>query len=137
MVKLFHGKYKKAYRHTSDNGRPRGVHLIIAEQVLGRPMPKGAGVHHVDGDGHNNAHRNLVIYPTQAYHLLLHKRQRAFNGCGNANWIKCDLCKQWDDPTNLRLSQGKNSRSPNGRHLSCDAKYARDKRAERRLANIS
>jgi hypothetical protein len=55
-------------------------HILIAEQVLGRPLPqygKGDGrnvvVHHIDGDKQNNARTNLLIC-THAYHTSLHHR---------------------------------------------------------------
>ena len=51
------------------------LHVLRAEKALGHPLPKGAVVHHVDGDvGNPNA--RLVICQDQAYHLLLHRRAR-------------------------------------------------------------
>lgn len=50
-------------------------HVLIAEKALGKPLPKGAVVHHVDGDPAGNRKPwNLVICPDQDYHLLLHRR---------------------------------------------------------------
>ena len=54
-------------------------HRIIAENVLGKKLPKGSQVHHVDGDKTNNANSNLVICPNAGYHSLLHKRARAYD----------------------------------------------------------
>jgi hypothetical protein len=73
----------------------------IAEKAFGKPLPKGAVVHHVDLDPTNNAPTNLVVCPSHAYHNLLHQRQRAFDACGRYDWLKCQFCKQYDDPTNL------------------------------------
>jgi hypothetical protein len=78
-------------------------HLVVAERALGRPLPEGAEVHHVDENKANNAGNNLVICPDAAYHRLLHQRMRAIDVCGNANWRKCSVCKAYDDPANLYI----------------------------------
>lgn len=50
------------------------VHTAIAEKVLGRKLKKNNEVvHHIDGNGLNNLHNNLLIC-TQAYHTWLHRR---------------------------------------------------------------
>jgi hypothetical protein len=56
--------------------RRKREHVAIAEQVLGRPLPKGACVHHIDGNKANNSHDNLVICENQTYHFLLHSRAK-------------------------------------------------------------
>lgn len=58
------------------NGRFCREHTFIAEQALGKRLPPGALVHHVDGDELNNDPANLVICPDRGYHNLLHKRTR-------------------------------------------------------------
>lgn len=87
------------YRKVGNNNE----HILVAERALGRPLPKGAIVHHVDLDGRNNHQSNLVICQDQAFHMLLHKRQRAQDACGNANYLKCEKCKQWDDPGTMYI----------------------------------
>lgn len=59
------------------NGKPKYEHIILAEIALGKPLPKGAVVHHMNNEPWDN-HKpfNLVICPDQAYHMLLHKRAR-------------------------------------------------------------
>lgn len=94
-------------------------HIAIAEKAIGRTMPKGAQVHHVNGDRGDNTNSNLVICQDSAYHQLLHKRERAFDACGNADYLKCPHCKQWDSPTNMYVS-------PNGatqEHRYCGNEY--------------
>lgn len=81
----------------------RRVHVLMAEKALGGPLPKGAVVHHVDGDGANNEAGNLVICPSQKYHALLHYRTQALQESGNANYKRCKFCKAWGDDSNLHL----------------------------------
>jgi hypothetical protein len=52
-------------------------HIHLAEKALGKPLPKGAVVHHMNGIKYDNeTPYNLVICPDQSYHMLLHKRAR-------------------------------------------------------------
>ena len=51
-------------------------HRVIAERALGKFLPVDAIVHHVNGNGHDNRPRNLVICENIAYHSLLHARAR-------------------------------------------------------------
>ena len=51
-------------------------HVWLAEKVLGKRLPVGAIVHHVNGKPADNRLKNLVICPDQAYHLLLHRRSK-------------------------------------------------------------
>lgn len=75
--------------------RTRRVHVLIAESVLGRPLPKGAQVHHVNGNRRDNRHQNLVVCDSVGYHALLHQRQRALAACGHADWATCPYCHQY------------------------------------------
>ena len=84
------------------------MHTHIAEQALGRPLPKGAEIHHVDGDGHNYHGTNLVICPNHAYHAMLHRRERALASCGHADWVKCRICGCYDDPSSMQSCQRAN-----------------------------
>lgn len=112
------------------------MHIVIAETVLGKPLPKGALVHHFDGNGHNNEHTNLVVCPSQAYHMLLHVRQRALDQCGNANWIKCVRCGFYDDPQSLYLYTPKDQKMPRGEHMACNVAYKKRRHKEKRRVAI-
>ena len=99
--------------------RRKGEHVRVAESVLGKPLPPGAIVHHVDGDKVGNRPGNLVICPDRAYHNLIHARERALDACGNANWLKCPFCKKYDDPENLYVYPNKRA----GKHQECYRRY--------------
>lgn len=58
------------YKRCSQN------HRTVVEGILGKPLPKGSVVHHIDGDTKNNVPSNLVVLPNEAYHKALHARQR-------------------------------------------------------------
>ena len=79
-------------------------HILIAEEVLGKPLPEGAIVHHINENRSGNRKENLVICENENYHKLLHVRLRALKACGNPNWKKCKHCKEYDDPENLCIN---------------------------------
>lgn len=91
------------YRRERSNGRNLGAHKLVVERAMGKPLPRGAVVHHIDEDKTNNAHSNLVVCQGHAYHMLLHRRARALRECGHADWRWCVLCKTFDAPENLYI----------------------------------
>ena len=108
-------------------------HILIVEKVLGRFLKLTEQVHHIDSIGLNNKNKNLIVCENQAYHSLIHKRERALQQCGNANWIKCGYCGEWDNKKNLYIR-------PNGKtgfHRKCQNGYKRRKyeNSERRLGD--
>jgi hypothetical protein len=100
----------------------------VAEKALGKPLPRGAVVHHIDENPLNNEKTNLVICPSPGYHKILHQRLDAFKACGNYNWKKCTFCKTYDDPVNMKQEKS-------GRHVhaKCRSQVAR----KRYVASIS
>ena len=101
-------------------------HIVICEKALGKRLPKGAQIHHVDGDKSNNTPSNLVICQDQAYHSLLHVRQAARAACGNANWRRCVYCQKYDDVVNMRDRNRNNPKikAESWAHPACpDRKY--------------
>ena len=112
------------------DGKQIREHVAVAESAIGRKLPPGGLVHHFDGDRSNNANGNLVVCPNDAYHLLLHQRQRALDACGNENFLKCWICKQYDKPARI-VENGKNRH-----HRECFNTWqsaARIKRLEKTL----
>lgn len=82
-------------------GKRKRQHVHIAELALGKPLPHGAVVHHVNEDGRDNTNSNLAIFPDRAYHNLIHLRMRSLAATGRADMRKCEHCGEWDDPENM------------------------------------
>jgi len=89
-------------------------HILIAEKVLGHPLPRGVVIHHHPSI--KNA-TDLIICESDAYHRVLHQRMRALNACGHSNWRKCKYCKQYDQPQNVS----------NSYHKVCAIQYERNR----------
>ena len=100
-------------------------HVLVAEAALGRDLPTNAVVHHANECRSENQGDNLVLCEDRAYHNLLHARMRAVAGCGNADWKRCQVCKQYDEPAHLIIRRGLRS------HRDC---YNRQRRARRNRA---
>jgi len=66
----------KGYVMITVNGKSKLEHIHKAELALGRKLPEGAQVHHLDNIPWNNENSNLVICPDREYHALLHKRAK-------------------------------------------------------------
>ena len=98
------GRLNRVYLAT----KPTRSYIAAAEQAIGRPLPNGAHVHHVDGDRYNNANANLVICEDESYHKLLHVRTRIVKAGGNPNtqricW-KCQRLVNLSDRPYIRKS---------------------------------
>lgn len=76
------------------NGAQKDEHIFVAERALGKRLPKGAEVHHVDENRQNNAGSNLVICQNRAYHKLLHRRMRRLRDCGSFDLKRCWKCNE-------------------------------------------
>lgn len=103
-----------------------GEHVLVAEKAIGKTLPCGSIVHHFDGNKSNNMNSNLVVCENNAYHRLLHKRQRAKLECGNANWHKCYVCGEWDCKENLYIGKSEIA------HRDCKNKKLREWRGSKK-----
>jgi hypothetical protein len=103
------------YRRVNLKGRFEWEHRIIAEKALGKKLPDSAVVHHWSEFYGMRGNSCLVVCENQAYHLFLHQRQRAFEACGRAYWLRCPYCKRYDDPGNLYVRKNQSQ----GWHLTC------------------
>ena len=124
-------KCADGYIGVADGKRTVLLHVVVAMLAMKKPLPKGAVVHHIDGDKKNNWSCNLVVCQNQAYHKLIHQRTDALNACGNAGWLKCKFCGKYDAPENLRIykskTTGRHTESKNIHHQSCNADYLRNR----------
>lgn len=100
-------------------------HVYKAELAAGFRLPAGVEVHHVNQIRHDNSNSNLVICQDHAYHLLLHKRMRAYRGCGNPEAGFCRFCKSWD------VDVARDTRGT-AYHKPCMARYDKEKHARRK-----
>lgn len=100
-------------------------HVLIAESALGRILPDKARVHHINGDGHDNRTKNLVICEDDAYHMFIHQRHRALQACGNSRWRRCSFCGRYDDPAAMWTN------TSSARHRECGAEYMRQFKARK------
>jgi HNH endonuclease len=121
------------HRNIGVNGKKRGEHVLICERILGRRLPAGAEVHHVNNVPSDNRPSNLVICPNRAYHKLLHVRTEAYDACGHADWHKCQHCKSWGlaDVVVCKMLRGKPVK---WFHRECERKWWRDYYVKRTTA---
>ena len=115
------------YRVVSADNVPILEHVALAEAAIGRKLPLGAEVHHVDRCRANNAPGNLVLCPDKAYHALLHTRQEAMDATGDPNKRRCKHCKQFDDIAAMAVRG-----AGNYVHLKCERITRNTNRAKRK-----
>lgn len=88
----------KGYEYTTGG---KLVHRDKIEKLLNKPLASKVFVHHWDENRSNNENSNLLVCQDNAYHRLIHQRMNAYKYSGNANWRKCYICKEYDDPLNM------------------------------------
>ena len=118
--------YIKLTKPNHPNSNTQGKireHVYKASLTLGKAIPTGVHVHHVDKNPKNNINTNLVVC-TSGYHRLIHARSDAYDATGDANKMKCAYCHEYDDPENMYTRPS----SYQGWHLEC-------RREQRRVKN--
>ena len=99
-------------------------HRLVAEAAIGRKLPAGSIVHHVNGIRNDNKPENLVILQNTFEHTQLHKRQRTYDACGNPNFVRCHMCKEYDDPEDEDVySYIRGGKHIFSKHRSCERQY--------------
>lgn len=81
-------------------GHPRATkgfvleHVVMAERAVGRPLPIGAIVHHVNDNKQDNRRDNFAVLENHAEHRNLHVRRAVLRAGGNP-WTQrvCCYCK--------------------------------------------
>ena len=116
------------YRLLTVNGKRKLEHVHIVETVIGKALPKGAVVHHVNSVRNDNRTENLVVCPSHEYHRMIHKREAAFDASGHADWLKCRHCGEYDAPENMYVNPG----GFVGRHRTCLNDYQNKRATEKR-----
>jgi hypothetical protein len=114
-----------------------GQHVLVAERALGRKLPAGAVVHHVDGNKSNNAGSNLVICQSHRYHMLLHVRMRVRDAGGDPNTdVICGRCRQVKHRDMFSPAKGNYSTGRAGICRLCSVERASAYRARRRPEDV-
>lgn len=126
--------YRLVRRPDHPRANPVGYvleHVLIAEQALGRFLPAGVEVHHVDEVKSNNAPSNLVICQDREYHDLLHVRARVRKAGGDPNTQRlCYECRQPKALSEFNKSRSNKNGGVCGRCRECSRiawkRYAAD-----------
>lgn len=85
--------------YSAGKGEPR-EHVLVAEDALGRKMPEGWEVHHINEIKLDNRPQNLVICETRRLHGLMHALPDLIKRC---EWLGAEgesvrLFKVFDPP---------------------------------------
>lgn len=120
-----HSKEKGGYISCwTESGKRKRMHQIIIENIIGRKLPDGACIHHIDGNKQNNDNKNLVVCDSHSYHRLIHAREKILIKCGNANKRKCKYCKEYDYTENMYFNKSGRSHF----HRKCAAEHHRNRK---------
>jgi len=127
--------YKAITKHGHPNARANGTileHVFLMSEMLGRALTDLEVVHHRDEDKRNNHPSNLQLFATQAEHVSYHSTKRAKEKAllesGNAEFLKCPFCKEYDDPPNMAVR--KTGRA--GYHRKCNALWSNTRNETKR-----
>jgi hypothetical protein len=112
-------------------------HRKVAEDALGKSLPKKAQIHHrhkhdgtYESGRRYNLPSNLIICEDQGYHMLIHAREEAYRATGDPNKRKCKMCHKYDRLENMvvRHDNRKITYISAYAHKACRAEYERNRR---------
>lgn len=112
-----HDKRKHRVRHAGGYvllhapDHPRAIqgkvleHILVVECTIGRVLPVGAVIHHVNDQTADNRNSNLVVLQSSSEHGTLHRRRRVLRRGGDP-WTQrlCCICKQAKDTSEFYRS---------------------------------
>lgn len=127
MAAVLSRRYYVSRKKPGKYSTTRVLHRILVEKVLGKKLPRGAEIHHVDGFRNNNINSNLVVCENREYHHLLHVRVEALECAGDPHARMCYRCHKWDIPGrgDFHVSPLRRSVSGFPYHRSCEMRYQR------------
>jgi hypothetical protein len=76
MINGYRGLYQPEHPRAHPNGYVY-EHIVVAEEMLGRPLTRTEVVHHRDGVTTNNDPANLRVFKSQSEHLMHHRAEAA------------------------------------------------------------
>ncbi len=112
----------------------RLFHVFLMEEHLGKPLPKGYEVHHIDGNKHNNNIENLELV-TRKEHCRKHAdlRLKAYGGVPGRDkyCADCKTVKLLDDfPKDKTKSDGRH-----GFCKACSCRRSREYKLRKKYEN--
>ena len=107
-------------------------HRLVAQEALGKPLPRTAVLHHVNGVRDDNRRSNLVVCESGGYHRLLHKRARALAESGHVDWVRCQHCDVWAAPSEMYV----HPRGLYAYHTPCRNKYQNARYHEKKKEQV-
>ncbi len=103
----------------------KNPYVLIVERGLGKPIPSGSMVHHIDLNRKNDSNANLVLCQDDQYHKILHKRTRILMNGGNPNTDQlCGTCHKIKN----RIEFDPSDRIRSGRCKVCKRDYTKERR---------
>lgn len=89
-VTTYPNGYRLIYRPDHPRAHPNGYvyeHILVAEDMLGRPLEEGERVHHADHDRLNNLPENLEVFASQSEHIRHHAEEFGASGRYGKGWM--------------------------------------------------